>query len=239
MSIQSVLTTPRYPEQASAPTECSMRLQARQGDGDSCWSTALKVAAVIAGITASIGSFVFLGPIGGLVVTLLVGGAGALYFSNCCKSSAHDHAHDVAIPWYQRMFSYFPAGHSIGGNGPHVRVGGGHIDPAPAPRPWYQQWFPFYPSGPRRMDDNQPHVPVGRGHGNGGNGAGHVPRGGPGVPHVPVGRGHGPGGPGHGHGHPPVGPGIPHVPVGRGHGPGHGAPTSSSQQHVPVGHRHH
>src|SRR5262245_15215781 len=144
MSIQLGLTTPRYAEQPSATVGADMCLQAHQDEGSSCCSTAFKVAAVIAGIIASIGSFFLMGPIGGLVVTALAGAGLLCLFSCCSEGSAPDHLpNNVAIPWYQRVFSFIPIPVR---NDPHVRVGGGHFA---APRPWYQQWFPFMHSGTR------------------------------------------------------------------------------------------
>jgi hypothetical protein len=223
MSIHSVLTTPRQAEQA---TTFSPRANARQGDDNSCWSTALKVAGVIAAIIASAAGFVFLGPIGGGIITLLAGGAALLVlFKNCCGTPAHDHAREVAVPWYQRVFSFLPVGGSPNA-GPHVRVGGGHIPSAAAARPWYDNWFSFMPGGVRHMDGGRggAHVPVGRGHGAGapvhGHGVpppgGHPP--GPGGAHVPAGGGHMRGAP------VPGAPGAaPHMPIGRGHVHGPGA----------------
>lgn len=231
MSIHSILTMPRHPEQASTP-EVNPRLNAHQGDGNSCWSTTLKVMGVIGGILASIAGFVFLGPIGGIIVTLLSGGAALLLFNNCCGSSAHDHPGDAAIPWYQRVFSFSPTGTSPDPQ-PHVRVGGGHIPAGAAARPWYENWFPFMHSGVRHMDGGGrgANVRVGGGHGRGAPAPGGAPGGPGGAPHVP------PGG-GHMGGHPVPGVAGAHVPVGRGHIHGHGGrggllPLSGA--HVPVG----
>ncbi len=211
MSINPVLTMPRFADPLSA--ESNPRLQAKEGD--SCWATALKVAGVIGAIIASIGSFVFMGPIGGIITTLILGVGGVLFFNSCCRNSPHDHVGDAAaMPWHQRLFSWIPAGNAVPSvrNEPHVRVGGGHIHPAEVPRAWYQNWFPFVPSYDRYMDGGN-HVPVGNGH---------IPPGGRGLPpgpgNVPVGRGHG-------HSNP------------HGHGPGRGAPPPGA--HVPVGRGHH
>ncbi len=224
MSINPVLTMPRSAEPISA--QFNPRLQAKEGD--SCWTTALKVAGVITAIIASIGSFVFLGPIGGIIATLIVGAGGLLTFNSCCQNSAHDHVRDApALPWHQRLFSWTPAGNAVTPvrNEPHVHVGGGHILPPQPARAWYENWFPFVPAGAGYMDRGN-HVPVGQGH---------AVRAGPG-PHVPVGQGHIPGGRGM-----PPGPG--HVPVGAGHGhlnppgPGH-IPVPAGPGYVPVGAGH-
>ncbi|MBS0604240.1 MAG: hypothetical protein JSS60_04290 [Verrucomicrobia bacterium] len=221
---------PRPVEQNSA---VDTRLMANEGES-SCLSTALKAAAVVAGLIASIASFIAGGPIVGLVVSVACGAGLLMLFSSCCGGS-HNHSRSptdpvpVYIPWYQRAFSFIPTGWGshAAANGPHVPVGRGHQAPHvpvghghipdPSPRPWYD-FSSYIPDGIRYMD-NGGHVPVGGGHGRGGHvqvGGGHG-RGG----HVGVGRGHGPtGGNPHGHGPtqvpPPSGP-TGHVPVGRGH----------------------
>lgn len=205
---------PRIIEQTP---EINPRLQVNEGEDGGFLSTALKVGAVIAGLAASIGSFIVAGPVAGLVVTL-ASSVGLLFLFRSC-SGAHNHyrapndIQEVHIPWYQRVFYSVPA---MGSgyrqpSGPHVPVGQGH-----APRPWYDV-FSYLPSGVRDS-----HVPVGRGHGAPGHPHGNGPTqtpppSGPGG-HVPVGRGHAGRGGGHGPTQtpPPSGPGG-HVPVGRGH----------------------
>jgi len=196
---------PRYIEQTP---DVNPRLQVNEGEDGGFLSTALKVAAVIASLVASIGSFVIVGPIAGLVVTLACS-FGLLFLFRSC-SDAHNHyrapndIQEFHIPWYQRVFyrvplvsgPCFPSGPHVpvgrGHEAPNVPVGHGHI-PDHSPRPWYDV-FSYFPSGVRDS-----HVPVGGGHGN--------PRRNP--------NGHPPG-----HGPtqtpPPSGPGG-HVPVGRGH----------------------
>jgi hypothetical protein len=123
MSIGSIsLQTPRFIEQNA---EIDPRLQVNAGDS-SCWTTALKVAAVIAGLAASIGSFAFLGPIAGIVTTVVCGAGLLLLFTDCCRSS-HNHQHNNAIvpvlPWYQRVFTYIPFGTNYMHHGHHEQVG--------------------------------------------------------------------------------------------------------------------
>lgn len=201
MSISAVSLLPRHFD----PNTLTADPRLKVNNDENCWMTAMKVAGVIATVIASIASFVFLGPLLGLAVTLVLGTGALLIFNSHCVG-AHNHTrHDAHLhpPLYQRVFSfiptggfgnwssYFPSGVLGMNNDGHVRVGGGHRG---------------------RGRGNHVHVPVGRGHDGRGGG------------HVPVGRGHNPQDP-HAHGHgrggptnvpPPSGP-AGHVPPGRGH----------------------
>jgi hypothetical protein len=225
MSINAISPLPRHVE--SHAVIADPRLQTHEGEGN-CLTTAMKVAGIIAAMFTAITSFVYLGPLLGLVVTLVLGtGAWLIFNSNCASAHNHtrhsDHAH-LHAPFYQRLFSFIPTGGR--NHEPHVPVGQGHISPS-AQQSWFDRfgnWFSFIPSGIREMN-NGGNVQVGGGHGDGGRGGAHVPvgRGGRGGAHVPVGRGHNHPPDPHAHGRggptnvpPPSGPSG-HVPVGRGH----------------------
>jgi hypothetical protein len=208
MSISAISPLSRYV--APNPVIVDPRLQTNEGE--SCWTTAMKIAAMITAVIASIAGFVFLGPLIGLVVTLILG-TGALLIFNSCFANSHDHPRrdgaSLNTPWYQRVFPFIvpTGGAHVPIRGPHVPVGQGHT---PA-RPWYESLFSYIPSGIRHMNEDD-HVPVGRGHGRGG--------------HIPVGRGHGPAS-------------DPHHAHGRGRaGPTHIPPPSGPTGHVPIDRRH-
>ncbi len=215
MSISAVSPLPRYVE--PNPVIVDPRLQSNEGEGNSCWTTAMKIAGIIAAVIASIASFVYLGPLVGLVITLVLGTGALLIFNSCC-GSVHDHPRNrddayLHTPWYQRLFNFIPIGGAyapqhvpVRGHEPHVPVGHDHVSPS-AHRPWYEglgNWFSFIPSGVREMNDGA-HVQVGRGNGRGGG-------------NVQVGRGHNP-------------PNDPHA-----HGRGRGGPTSVPPPTGPFGH---
>jgi hypothetical protein len=193
MSINPILSTSVYTERPSSIDDPRLRVN----EGNSCWSTAAKIATVIAAIGASIAGFVILGPLVGFVAALASGTVAYLLFSNNTHHhSNNQHRHDVGyVPLFQRVVSYFPS---------------------------FNNWFP---SGVYRMNDE--HVPVGRGRGGNGRGGNivvggshgpghpaqspsgpqnHVPRGGGRTGSAPQGRGV----------PPPSGPGG-HVDPGAGH----------------------
>ena len=224
MSVPSLARSPT-PEQATLHP----RQYATAGEGNSCWSTAMKIAMYVAGAIAAVCAFIFLGPVVGIVSALALGGL-ALLFSRCCDGNSHRHAAGSGS-WSQRVLSqiptsWIPASRTVP-MGSHVPVGGGHI----------------HSSGP--MPAPAPHVPVGRGHIHVTPGPGRVPMPGPAAaPHVPVGRGHTHVTPGPGRVPMPGPAAAPHVPVGRGHshvtpGPGRNGPLppSGPANHVRVGRR--
>ncbi len=121
MSITAVSPPPQYvgPSPIADP-----RLQTNEGEGNNCWTTAMKVIAVIAGVIASIASFIFSGPLVGLVTTLALGAGALLIFNSCCGSSHN-----------QRVLSFIPTGGvytAPHAPAPHVPVGQGHIS-SPVP----------------------------------------------------------------------------------------------------------
>lgn len=92
------------------------------GAGNSYASTMMKVAALVISVIASIGVFVALGPIVGLV-TVIICGLGLLeLFKSSCNGS-HQH---LGRTWFMNN------GHN---NGHHVNVGGGHLQPPPVNPP--------------------------------------------------------------------------------------------------------
>jgi len=200
----------------------------RLSAGSDGWMpTALKASAVVIALIASIGAFVALGPIVGIITTCIAGGSLLWLFNPSC-SMPHNHPHHPihphSPPWYTNFMPLmFSGGHNPVGGG-HVPVGGGHV-----------------PVGGGHAPVGGGHVHVGGGHTP--VGGGHVPVGGGHAPvgggHVHVGGGHTPVGGGHHHGgHAPVGG---HVPVGGGHVPPGGGlplpPPSGAGGHVPVGRR--
>ena len=221
------------------------RMNADQ-DGSSWVGTALKATGTALWLLASIASFVFLGPLPGLVVT--VGGLAVLLgwtgcscssdFWNSISSSNNDmppmgRRNYVAIASGAPPPMWQPGGRYVQpAPAPHVAVGAGHFVPAAPP--------PVYGMPPAVA---APHVGVGAGHFNPPPPA-YGPAGG--APHVPVGAGHG---------HlppaslppPPVvaapAPAVPHVAVGAGHfnpppqQPPAAAPATLGTPHVGVGTR--
>jgi hypothetical protein len=206
------------------------------GEHRNCILTAIKIATFIAGLGASIGAFVFLGPIAGIVTSL--GCMGLLSF--CANRPSQPH-----LPLHQRFFSFLPTFPSFSfPYQPHVRVGEGHTT------------APLFIDTPLQAGRGAaaggrvppPHVLPGGGHVHP-----QVPPGGlvpPAHPHVLPGGGHihppghpqvPPGGlvpPPHSHvlpggGHTPP-PGHPHVPP-AGRVPPYIPPPSGPPGHVPVG----
>ena len=207
--------------------ENNPRLLAHAGEDSGFMSTAAKTGTVFAAIIASIGGFMILGPLAGIVITL-ISAIGTMWYLN---SGDDPHAHtqypnganlNISPPWYQQIFQTFvpppaqtPHGHQHHHlpTQQHIPVGGGHIPPAPQ-TPWYQRFLSFIPPRTLMMNgtsDN--HVPVGRGH--------------QGQGHVPVGRGHN---------LPPTQTVPPQQ--GRGHGATQPPPPSGASGHVGVGRGH-
>lgn len=150
MSINTVSSLTRYVEPNLAPID--PRLQTHEGGENNWCVTAMKTAAVIATIIVAIGSFVLLGPLVGLVVTLVIGLPALLIFNS---SRGHSHAHGGA-PW----FPFYPTYHVPVGRG-DVLVGGGHARHYPPHDHAHGRGHP----GPTRVPPPSGpygHVPIGR-----------------------------------------------------------------------------
>lgn len=167
MSINAISPLSSYVE--PSPVIADPRLQANEGQGDSCFTTAMKIAGVAAAVIASIASFVFLGPLG-LVVTLALG-AGALFLFHSCFGGAHDHSrdtfrgmHDPHVPvgvgrGRGQPDVQIPGGRGNGPDGVHIIPGGGHIVPPPPPHAHGRGFPPPYV--PHNHHGNRPSGPSG------------------------------------------------------------------------------
>jgi hypothetical protein len=236
MPIQA-LSPLNYQPISPSQVQVDLRHQAKAND-ESCLSTAIKVLVVAGGLLTSAGSFLVLGPLAGLVVTLICGITGTWLLNSCNADPHSTHRHPASprfpiTPFYQPFFPVVtpysspppPAQH-------YVSVGNQHVEPPP-PSFWQRLFSPIHFTAPRATS--------------------HVPRGYAPGPYVPVGHGQ--------RTPPPVvrhqgGPSPgPYVPVGRG-GPitppvihqsrvppvyvpvGQTPPPNSPRGHVPVGRRY-
>jgi hypothetical protein len=153
----------------------NLRSQLNNSGGEGSFvQTAIKIAA----LGVSIGSFVFLGPIAGVVTSL--GCVSLFLLFNSCYAN---HSERPPIPWHHRVFNFFPTfTHFRSPRESHVRVGGGHIYPQ-----FVDNNVPVGRGGggaPRGGGGQ--HVQVGVGHPNNAQGGG----GQGGDQHVQVGVGH-------------------------------------------------
>jgi len=171
MSIHNV--SPLFRCVDSNPVIVDPRLQTHEGEENHCWTTAIKIASAVVPAIAIIASFVYLGPIGGFIVTgVLITTAWAIQVQR-----RRDHNHPYRSGFFSSLFSnsyqmynpsrvqgnvrYVPTPIPPSGPTGHVGVGQGHFVPLPNNpiqgnvRPVPASTPPSGPTG---------HVGVGQGH---------------------------------------------------------------------------
>ena len=118
---------------------------------NSCLATAFKVGAIIVAIFATIASLTLLGPLAGIVTTLISGAALFFIFKSCCGDShTHPPAHDPHV--HRGGYPPPPIHHHGAHHDPHVHRGG---YPPPPIHPYGSHHNPH----PQYVHSGSHHIP--------------------------------------------------------------------------------